>query len=123
MGTTGYCWFDRAEVAPFVGPIPGPTTARFAALARECNVHIVVGMPEVDPTNGLFYNSAVLIGPDGVVGVHRKTHPYIAEPKWAAPGNLGHAVFHTALGCIGLLICMDLHFLETARLMALRGWR
>ena len=26
MGTTGYCWFDRAEVAPFVETIPGPTT-------------------------------------------------------------------------------------------------
>lgn len=34
MGTTGYCWFDRAEVAPFVEAIPGPTTDRFAALAR-----------------------------------------------------------------------------------------
>jgi predicted amidohydrolase len=35
MGTTGYCWFDRAEVAPFVETIPGPTTDRFTALARK----------------------------------------------------------------------------------------
>jgi predicted amidohydrolase len=37
MGTTGYCWFDRAEVAPFVETVPGPTTERFAALARVHN--------------------------------------------------------------------------------------
>ena len=49
MGTTGYCWFDRAEVAPFVEPVPGPTTAHFAGIARALDCHIVIGMPEVDP--------------------------------------------------------------------------
>ena len=121
MGTTGYCWFDRAEVAPFVEPIPGPTTAHFTRIARAHDVHLVIGMPEVEPATGLYYNAAVLIGPDGVIGVHRKTHPYIAEPKWAAPGNLGHQVFDTPLGRIALLICMDLHFIETARLVSLQG--
>src|SRR6266851_3834062 len=95
MGTTGYCWFDRAEVTPFVEKIPGPTTDRFVALARKHDCHIV--------------------------GRHRKTHPYISEPKWAAPGDLGHQVFDTPIGRIALLICMDIHFIETARLAALRG--
>ncbi|WP_048861339.1 nitrilase-related carbon-nitrogen hydrolase, partial [Acidisphaera rubrifaciens] len=121
MGTTGYCWFDRDEVAPFVEPVPGPTTEHFAAIARARDVHIVIGMPEVDPATDLYYNSAVLIGPGGVVGVHRKTHPYISEPKWAAPGDRGHQVFATPLGPIALLICMDIHFIETARLAALGG--
>jgi predicted amidohydrolase len=120
MGTTGYCWFDRAEVAPFVEPIPGPTTRRFAALARKHGCYIVLGMPEVDD-DGIYFNSAVLIGPDGVVGRHRKSHPYISEPKWAAPGDLGHQVFDTPIGRIALLICMDIHFIETARLVALGG--
>jgi len=120
MGTTGYCWFDRAEVAPFVEKIPGPTTDRFAALARSHDCFIVLGLPEVDE-DGIFFNSAVLIGPDGVVGRHRKTHPYISEPKWAAPGDLHNQVFETKIGRIALLICMDIHFLETARLMALGG--
>lgn len=121
MGTTGYCWHDRAEVASQVETIPGPTTDRFAALAASAGVHIVVGMPEVEPSTGLYYNSAVLIGPDGVVGRHRKSHPYISEPKWAAPGDLGHQVFETPVGRIALLICMDIHFVETARLVALGG--
>ncbi|QFR34168.1 nitrilase-related carbon-nitrogen hydrolase [Ancylobacter sp. TS-1] len=121
MGTTGYCWFDRAEVAPFVEPIPGPTTDRFAAAARALGVHIVIGMPEVDPQTNLYYNAAVLIGPEGIVGTHRKTHPYIAEPKWATPGDLGHKVFDTPVGRIALLVCMDIHFVETARLAGLQG--
>lgn len=121
MGTTGYCWFDRAEVAPFIETIPGPTTARFAALAEQQDCNIVIGMPEVDAATGLYYNSAVLIGPEGVVGTHRKTHPYISEPKWSAPGDLGHQVFDTPIGRIALLICMDIHFVETARLVALGG--
>lgn len=121
MGTTGYCWFDRAEVAPFVEPVPGPTTERFHAVAQAHGIHVVIGLPEVDPDTGLYYNTAVLIGPDGVVGRHRKTHPYISEPKWSAPGDLGHQVFETPLGRIALLICMDIHFVETARLAALAG--
>jgi predicted amidohydrolase len=121
MGTTGYCWFDRAEVAPFVEPVPGPTTAHFAGIARALDCHIVIGMPEVDPETGLYYNTAVLIGPDGIIGRHRKTHPYISEPKWAVSGDLGHQVFDTALGRIALLICMDIHFLETARLAAVQN--
>lgn len=121
MGTTGYCWFDRAEVAPHVEPVPGPTTDRFSALARTLGCHIVIGMPEVDPATDLYYNSAVLIGPEGIVGTHRKTHPYIAEPKWSAAGNLGHQVFETPVGRVALLICMDIHFIETARLAALGG--
>jgi predicted amidohydrolase len=120
MGTTGYCWFDRAEVAPFVETIPGTTTDRFAALARKHDCYIVVGIPEVD-SDDIYFNCAVLIGPEGVVGWHRKTHPYISEPKWAAAGDLGHQVFDTPIGRIALLICMDIHFVETARLVALQG--
>jgi predicted amidohydrolase len=120
MGTTGYCWHDRAEVAPYVETIPGSTTRVFEALAVRHGCYIVIGMPEVDD-DGIYYNSAVLIGPEGVVGRHRKTHPYISEPKWAAAGDLHNQVFETAIGRIALLICMDIHFVETARLMALGG--
>jgi predicted amidohydrolase len=121
MGTTGYCWYTREEVAPFVETIPGPTTQRFAEVAEEFETHIVMGLPEIDAANGLYYNAAVLIGPEGVIGKHRKTHSYISEPKWSAPGDLGHQVFETSIGRIALLICMDIHFIETARLVALAG--
>lgn len=121
MATTGYCWYDRDEIRPVVEPIPGPTTERFAALAREHGCYVVVGMPEVDPGTGIFYNSAALVGPEGVVGVYRKTHSYISEPKWAKDGDLGLPVWDTPLGRIGILICMDADYFEPARLLALQG--
>lgn len=121
MSTTGYCWYSREEIAPFVETIPGSTTDCFAAIAAAYQCWIVVGMPEVDARTGVYYNAAVLIGPEGVVGVHRKTHSYVSETKWAKQGDLGHQVFDTPIGRIGLLVCMDINFMETARLEAVAG--
>ncbi|WP_193045450.1 nitrilase-related carbon-nitrogen hydrolase [Mycolicibacterium baixiangningiae] len=121
MGISGYCFFGTAEAETMAEPVPGPSTEIFAELAAIHDCHIVIGMPERDLETGLLYNSAVLIGPQGIIGTHRKTHGYIAEPKWAAPGDLGHQVFDTPLGRIALLICMDIHFVETARVVALGG--
>jgi predicted amidohydrolase len=64
MGTTGYCWYTREEIAPYVETIPGPTTERFGEVAKEFETHIVVGLPEIDPATGLYYNSSVLVGPE-----------------------------------------------------------
>lgn len=121
MATSGYCWQDRAEVAPYTETADGPTSQAFTAIAREFNCFLVFGMPERDRVTDLYYNSAILVGPQGVMGVHRKTHPYISEPKWAANGDGGHQVFQTEIGNIALLVCMDIHFIETARLAALGG--
>jgi predicted amidohydrolase len=121
MATTGYCWHDRAEVRHVVEPIPGPTTERFAAIAARYDCYIVAGLPEVSPRTDIFYNSAALIGPEGLIGVYRKTHSYISEPKWAKDGDLGLPVWETPIGRIGILICADAAYFETARLLALRG--
>jgi len=122
MATTGYCFCDRAEVAPLVEPIPdGPTVRAFAELAAELGLHIVVGMPEVEPATGAFYNAAVLIGPQGYIGKYRKTHSFIDETRWARDGDLGIPVFVTDLGRIGIVICMDNSFFEPARVAALAG--
>ena len=119
MATTAYCWADRAEVAPEVEPIPGPSTERFGEMARRYGCWIVLGMPEVDPETDVYYNSAVLIGPEGAVGVYRKTHAFISEPTWAKDGDLGLPVFETPLGRIAMTICMDACYPETARIPAL----
>jgi predicted amidohydrolase len=119
MGTTGYCFLNREEISPLVEEIPGTTTKKFQAIANKFDCFIVIGMPEIDNETQLYYNSAVLIGPKGIIGKHRKSHGYIAEPKWSAPGQ-EHLVFDTEIGKIGILICMDIHFIETARLVALQ---
>lgn len=121
MATTAYCWGSRAEIAPYVEPVPGPTTERFRELAARYGCYVVVGLAEVAPKTGIFYNSAALVGPDGLVGVYRKTHSYISEPKWAKDGDLGLPVFDTPLGRIAITICMDAAYPETTRIPALRG--
>lgn len=121
MATTGYCWHSRDEVRPYVEPIPGPTTEAFTALAQRYDCYIVIGMPEVALRSGIFYNSAALVGPDGLVGLYRKTHSYVSELKWAKDGDLGLPVWDTPLGRIGILICMDAGYFEPARLLALSG--
>lgn len=121
MATTGYCWYSRAEIAPYVEPIPGPTTDQFAAFAREHNCYLVLGLPEVDPQTGIYYNSAALIGPHGILGVYRKTHSFLSEPKWAKDGDHGLPVWEIELGRLGVLICMDAVYFEPARILALQG--
>ena len=121
MATTGYCWYNRTEIEPFVEEVPGKTTDLFWKLAQKYDCYIVVGMAEKDQETNAYYNSAVLIGPNGIIGTHRKTHGYISEPKWAKQGDLDHMVYETPIGNIGMLICMDIHFIETARLEGLRN--
>src|SRR5947208_14815103 len=50
MATTGYCWESRAEIAPHVEPVPGPTTDRFQQLAARYGCYIAASLPEVDPS-------------------------------------------------------------------------
>jgi predicted amidohydrolase len=121
MATTAYCWATRDEIASDVEPVPGPTTQHFAEIAADHDCWMVVGLAEVDPETDIYYNSAVLIGPEGPVGLYRKTHAYISEPKWAKDGDLGLPVFETPIGRIAMTICMDACYPETARVPALAG--
>ncbi len=120
MATTGYCWTSRLEIAPYTEPLPGPTTERFQALATRYNCFIALGLPEVDPQTDVYYNSMVLLGPDGLIGTYRKIHSYISEPRWARDGDLGIPVWDTPLGRLGGLICMDTMYFEAARIAALQ---
>lgn len=121
MATTGYCFYHRDELRDLVESVPGPTTSAFQEVAQQYSCYIVLGLPEVDPETGTFYNTCVLVGPDSIVGKYRKTHLYVADTKWAASGDLGLPVFDTDIGKIGCLICMDYCFFEPARIMALQG--
>lgn len=121
MGTVGYCWYSREEIAPYVEIIPGPTTDAFGAVAERYGCYIVVGMAEVDAETDIYYNSIALVGPKGIVGIYRKTHCIPSEAKWAADGNLPLPVWKTEIGNIGGLICMDALVPETARVLALKG--
>lgn len=121
MATNGYGWLSRREIRSYVEPIPGPTTELFAEITREYSCYIVVGLSEIDPQNGTFYNTAALVGPAGLVGKYRKTHLFLSDPRWAAEGDLGLSVWDTEYGQLGIAICMDMEFPEVARILALKG--
>jgi predicted amidohydrolase len=121
MAVIGYCWRDRVEVAPLVETVPGPTTDLFVEIARRHGCYIVVGLAERDPMTDLYYNTAALVGPDGVVCAYRKSHAFIAEPRWAAESVNTPPVVATPYGHLGLFICMDADYMEPARLLGVAG--
>ena len=101
--------------------VPGPSTEALAAKAKELGIFVVVGLLEKHRQK--FYNTAVLIGPEGIAGKYRKIHPwypseYPVPVEW---GDLGYPVFNTNIGKIGMLICYDVWFPEPARILALQG--
>jgi predicted amidohydrolase len=100
-------------------PIPGPTTDKLTALAARHNMLIQAGMAEKAMDGNMIYNSAVLIGPQGVIGVFRKLHNQFEWPVFGPGDHL--SVFETRLGKIGMFICYDLAFPEITRAFALQG--
>jgi N-carbamoylputrescine amidase len=101
--------------------VPGSSTEVLATKAKEYGVYVVVGL--LEKYKEKFYNTAVLIGPGGIVGKYRKIHPwYPSEDEIPVePGDLGYPVFITNIGKIGMMICYDSWFPEPARVLALKG--
>ena len=117
---TGYQFTTKSEVAELAEHVPdGKTTEFLAALSQEKGMYIVAGLPERD--SDTFYNSAVLTGPKGFIGRYRKTHLFYEEKLFFAPGDTGFQVWDTPLGKIGIMICFDWFFPESARTLALKG--
>ncbi|MET0360778.1 MAG: carbon-nitrogen hydrolase family protein [Sphingobium sp.] len=108
---------DNAET------IPGPASNELEAMARDLGVYIIVGMPERDETSGKVYNSALVVGPSGMIGRYRKIHLPGKEAMWAARGNDAF-IFDTPWGPMGLGICYDTYFFpEICRAYAAMGAR
>jgi predicted amidohydrolase len=117
---TGYVFQSRAEARRLAEPVPdGPTVTAWAAAAARLNLHIVAGITERD--GDALYNAAVILGPQGLVGLYRKVHLWAEEALYFTPGDLGFPVFDTPLGRIGCHICYDCWFPESFRLAALQG--
>jgi len=117
---TGYQFVSQDEVADLSEPVPqGETTEFLAGISKEKGLYIAAGLPERD--GDIFYNSAVLTGPEGFIGSYRKTHLFFEENLYFTPGNSGFRVWDTKIGRIGIMICFDWFFPESARTLALRG--
>ena len=118
---TGYC-FDTLEQSQAVAqPIEGGHVQQVAAIAKQNNTHLIVGMLE-SADGGAVYNSAILVGPQGLVGVYRKTHlPYLGVDRFTTPGKIANQIFDIDGLKIGINICYDCSFPESARVLALAG--
>ncbi len=120
LASTGYKFKDRDEAISLSESIDDSRFLSFLSdIASDKKCYIVAGFNELD--GDLLYNSSVLMGPNGVVGIYRKLHLFWDEKKIFEPGNSGIPVFDTEIGKIGMLICFDWMFTEAWRTLALKG--
>ncbi|WAC25604.1 nitrilase-related carbon-nitrogen hydrolase [Ancylobacter sp. SL191] len=100
-------------------PLIGPTFESWAALAAAHGGYIAGGFCEREGDR--LYNSAMLVGPQGLIGHYRKLHLFDAEKHIFTPGDKGLPVHELPFGRIGLCVCYDLRFVEVVRALALQG--
>ena len=115
---TGYNFADRREVDQLAETADGSTFHAVSEFAKKKKCFVAYGFAEKADQ---LYNSAVLAGPSGLIGVYRKVHLYYRENLFFAPGNLGFPVFDLPFGKIGIMICFDWMYPESARTLAIKG--
>ena len=120
-----FCQEKRYDYYDYALPLTeNPAVRRFQAVAGELGVVIPVSFYERDVQR--LFNSIAMIDADGsILGVYRKTHipddHFYQEKFYFTPGDTGFKVFETRFGTVGVGICWDQWFPETARCMALQG--
>ena len=120
-----FCQERRYEYYQYAKPVmENEAVRRFRQVARELSVVLPVSFYERD--RNLLFNSVAVLDADGsILGIYRKTHipddHYYQEKFYFTPGDTGFRVFETRYGTIGVGICWDQWFPETARFMAVKG--
>ena len=120
-----FCQEKRYDYYDYALPLEkNPAVNRFKEVAKELSVVIPVSFYERDIDR--LFNTVAMIDADGsVLGIYRKTHipddHFYQEKFYFTPGDTGFKVFDTRFGCIGVGICWDQWFPETARCMAVQG--
>lgn len=120
-----FCQEKRYDYYDYALPLEkNPAVNRFKEVAKELGVVIPVSFYERDIDR--LFNTVATIDADGsVLGIYRKTHipddHFYQEKFYFTPGDTGFKVFDTRFGCIGVGICWDQWFPETARCMAVQG--
>ena len=89
------------------------------ALARDNDAFVVTSIVEQD--SGRMYNTALLVGSEGLVGSYRKVHLSMDDRAWASPGDGGFPVFDIPAGRVGLMVGHDAMFPEAARAFGVKG--
>ncbi len=120
-----FCREEDARIFDLAESIPGPSTERLTAVAREAGVVVIASLFERRAA-GVYHNTAAIIDADGaLLGIYRKMHipddPLYYEKFYFTPGDLGFRTFDTKFGRIATLVCWDQWYPEAARLAAMAG--
>ncbi|KAH3763172.1 N-carbamoyl-D-amino acid hydrolase [Pelomyxa schiedti] len=110
--------FEGVDPTEFAEPVPGKTTNRFCALARELQIYLTIPFcekvvpPPLSTAKFLFYNTVVVANPAGTICAHyRKNNlwPYI-DLAWQSRGT-ENVCFETEYGKVALAVCFDIHIM------------
>ena len=118
--TSGYCFDSLEEAMQCAETIDGESVQAASEICKANDCYTVFGMLEKDGDR--VFNTAVLTGPNGVIGSYRKVHlPYLGVDRFTTPGDRPFEVFEAGGVRIGMLICYDGGFPEATRVLALKG--
>lgn len=117
---SGYCFESKAEAMQIAEPISGPSMSQLVQLSAQHSKYIACGMLEKSGDD--LFNSSVLVGPAGVVGVYRKIHlPFLGVDRFVTSSLEPQQVFEIGGIRVGMHICYDGSFPEATRVLALLG--
>jgi len=117
---TGYYFANRAELKRLAEvPERSAALAALVDLCRERRLHVVTGFAE--RAGDRCFNSSLLLGPRGIVGRYRKLHLFNLEKRWFDPGDLPLGTWRVRGVRVGMMVCFDWAFPETARTLTLAG--
>ncbi len=124
-GSLYFCQTESQHHFDLAESLDGNTASALAASAKKNNV-VIVGSIFEKRGNGIYHNTAIVLESDGTLAGHyRKMHipddPGYYEKYYFTPGDTGFTPIKTSIGTLGVLVCWDQWFPESARLMALAG--
>jgi len=120
LAFTGYNFYDRDEVSEIAEtPEDSQIVKKLTELCSKNKNYIVTGFAEKSGKN--IFNSALLIGPNGLIDIYRKIHLFNREKIYFDPGDTDFKVTEVKGAKIGMMICFDWIFPEATRSLALLG--
>ena len=118
---SGYVYHSAEEARPAAVAADGELMRLFATHCRLANIYAIIGFLEHEEATDTIYNSAAVIGPEGLIACYRKCHlPVLGIDRYVGRGN-ELPIIELPFARIGILICYDMRFPEAARSLALRG--
>lgn len=117
---TGYCFDSKSQALEVAEPITGSAVARMGELAADSKKHLVFGM--LERSGDQLFNACVVVGPEGLLGVYRKSHlPFLGVDRFATPGDQPPLVVDLKFLRLGVHICYDASFPEATRSLMLQS--